>query len=121
MAAVALKGGSSSVACTDGIIGSGCAPSKHHWDTGSTQASDAGSADVFVNNIGVVRKDDAMASHPDGTPCVASPENHTPTLSTYSSTVYVNNKNIGRIGDKYNSDGHFDHEITTGSADVFAG
>ena len=121
MAAVALKDGSSSVACTDGIIGSACGKTPHHWDTKSTQASDAGSTDVFVNNIGVVREDDAMASHPDGEPCVASPKNHAPTLSTYSSTVYVNNKHIGRIGDKYNSDGHYDHEITTGSADVFAG
>ena len=80
---------------------------------------------IFVNNIGVVRRDDAMASHPNGEPCVASAVNHTPILSTYSSTVYVNNKNIGRIGDKYNLVGAdatvYDHEITTGSADVFAG
>ena len=37
MAAVALKGGSSSVACTDGIIGSACGKTTHHWDTASTQ------------------------------------------------------------------------------------
>lgn len=120
MPAVAKKAGNSSVKCTDGAKGSSCGQNVWHWDSGTTQKSDAGSSNVFVNNIGVVRKDDAMISHPDGDPCVSSPVNHAPKLSTYSNNVFANNKNIGRIGDKYDSDGHFDHEIKTGSSNVFA-
>lgn len=118
---IALKGGSSNIACTDGDIGSLCAPSAYLWDTPTTQVSDAGSSTVFVNGIGVVRSGDAMASHPDGVPCTVAPINHAPTLSTYSSTVFADGKNIGRINDKYNSDGHHDHTITSGSVNVYAG
>jgi uncharacterized Zn-binding protein involved in type VI secretion len=118
---IAKKSGSSNVTCTDGAQGSGCGTNVYHWDTGTTQTSDAGSSTVFVNGIGVVRKDDIMISHPDGNPCTAAPINHAPALSTYSSSVYVDGKNIGRIGDKYDSDGHYDHTISTGSTNVFAG
>lgn len=79
----------------------------------STQSTDKGSDDVFVNNIGVVREGDAMITHNYPGPC-CNP--HAPTLSTFSSTVFVNNKAIGRKGDEYSS-----HIITSGSADVFAG
>jgi uncharacterized Zn-binding protein involved in type VI secretion len=125
MPAVAQKGGSSSVAATDGAQGDGCAFNKSgayawHWNTPTTQASDAGSSNVFVNGIGVVREGDAMGSHPDGDPCVSSPVNHAPTLSTFSSNVFVNGKALGRVGDKYDSDNHYDHTITSGSSNVFA-
>jgi len=120
MPAVAQKGGSSSVAATDGAKGSPCGKNVWHWDTPTTQASDAGSSDVFVNNIGVVRDGDIMVSHPDGNPCVGSPVNHAPALSTFSSSVFVNGKALGRVGDKYDSDGHYDHTITSGSSNVFA-
>lgn len=121
MPAVALKDGKSNVSCTDGAKGSSCGTSVWHWDTGTTQTSDTGSSNVFVNSIGVVRKGDTIVSHPDGDPCVSSPINHAPELSTYSSTVFVNGLNIGRIGDKYNSDNHYDHTISTGSSNVYAG
>lgn len=121
MPAVALKDGNSSVSCTDGAQGSPCGKRVYHWDTPTTQASAAGSSDVFVNGIGVVRQDDAMSSHPDGNPCVGSPVNHAPALSSFSSTVFVNGKGIGRIGDHYDSDGHFSHAISSGSGNVFAG
>ena len=80
MPAVARMSGTDTVTCTDGAQGSACAFSKSgpvgwHWDTPTTQASDAGSSDVKVNGIGVVREGDAMASHPDGNPCVGSPVN----------------------------------------------
>jgi hypothetical protein len=120
MPGIALMGGSSSVSCTDGAKGSPCGKNVWHWDTGTTQASAAGSGDVFVNNIGVVRQGDAMGSHPDGDPCVKSPVNHAPALSSYSGTVYANNKPIGRIGDVYNSDGHFSHSVVSGATTVFA-
>ncbi len=120
---VALKGGSSNITCTDGAQGTLCGtnPNRYNWDTGTTQVSEAGSSTVFVNGIGVVRSEDAMASHPDGSPCTISAINHAPTLSTFSSTVFANGKGIGRIGDKYNSDHHFDHTIASGSTNVFAG
>ena len=129
MPEVALKNEKSSVACSDGVVGTVCAtsgapnftPIKWNWDTDTTQKSDAGSDDVFAEGTGVVRKDDAMKSHPNGDPCVASATNHTPTVSTHSSTVFVNGKEIARIGDKYNSESEQDHEITTGATTVFAG
>ena len=129
MPEVALKDEESDVACSDGVIGTVCAtsgapsftPIKWYWDTDTTQKSDAGSSDVFAEGTGVVRKDDAMKSHANGDPCVASASNHAPTVSTYSSTVFANGKNIARIGDKYNSESLQDHEITTGAGTVFAG
>ena len=129
MPEVALKDEKSSVACDDGAIGTVCAtsgapnftPIKWNFDTDTTQKSDAGSSDVFAEGTGVVRKDDAMKAHANGDPCVATAVNHTPTVSTFSSTVFVNGKNIARIGDKYNSESSQDHEITTGATTVFAG
>ena len=128
MPGVALKDEKSSVACDDGAIGTVCAvepgtgtPIKCNFNTDTTQKSDAGSSDVFAEGTGVVRKDDAMKAHANGDPCVATAVNHTPTVSTFSSTVFVNGKNIARIGDKYNSESSQDHEITTGATTVFAG
>lgn len=122
MPAVAKKDGSSSVTCSDGSQGGVCAtkPTRYNWNAESTQSSDVGSADVFVENIGVVRDGDAMISHPDGDPCVQSPSNHSPTLSTFSPNVFANNKQIARIGDKYNNGTAFDHTISTGASTVFA-
>ena len=127
MPGVALKDEESSVACSDGAIGTVCAtdgegnPIKWNWDTDTTQKSDAGSDDVFAEGTGVVRKDDAMKSHPNGDPCVASASNHAPTVSSYSSTVFANGKNIARIGDAYDSESEQEHEIITGATTVFAG
>ena len=128
MPEVALKDEKSSVACDDGAIGTVCAvepgtgtPIKWNFNTDTTQKSDVGSSDVFAEGTGVVRKDDAMKAHANGDPCVATAVNHTPTVSTFSSTVFVNGKNIARIGDKYNSESSQDHEITTGATTVFAG
>jgi uncharacterized Zn-binding protein involved in type VI secretion len=120
MPGIAQKGGSSSIAATDGAKGSPCGKNVFNWNTPTTQASNEGSSDVFVNGIGAVREGDVMVSHPDGNPCVGAPVNHAPALSTFSPTVFINNKAVGRIGDKYNSDGHYDHTITSGSSNVFA-
>ena len=128
MPGLAYKDGKSSVACTDGVKGKVCRragipsrPVAWNWDTDTTQSSNAGSGDVYVNGIGVVRKDDVMQSHPHGDPCTASPVNHSPPLDTYSPNVYANNKPIGRIGDHYDGDGTSQtHEITSGSSNVFA-
>ena len=128
MPEVALKGEVSSVACEDGAIGTVCAvepgtgtPIKWNFDTDTTQKSDAGSSNVFAEGTGVVRKDDAMKAHANGDLCVATATNHAPTVSTHSSTVFVNGKEIARIGDKYNSESGRDHEIKSGATTVFAG
>lgn len=122
MPAVALKSGSSVVACGDGVQGPVCAVTpvtKWTWSIPLTSASVAGSSNVLVNGIGVVRQGDAMVAHPDGIPCVPAPVFHTPTLTTASSTVFVNGKGIGRVGDDYVMG--VSHIITTGASNVFAG
>jgi len=77
-----------------------------------TSSSFQGSDNVFVETIGVVRKDDTMSGHQ--TPCDGA---HSPKLTSFSGTVFANNKNIGRIGDLYTAG----HTITTGATTVFAG
>lgn len=81
----------------------------------STQTTNQGSNDVFINNVGAVRLGDAMISHSNPIPfCCAS---HAPTLSSCSSTVFINGKGVGRKGDVYGGN----HTITSGSNNVFAG
>ena len=105
MAAVARKDGTDSV-------------STSHVCTVVT-VSDEGSGDVFVNNIGVVRQGDLNEAHSFGPPYVkGNPtcgELHQVPLSSFSPTVFANNKNIGRIGDAYGSE-----TIISGSSNVFA-
>ena len=70
------------------------------------------SADVFANNLNVVRRTDEIVPHT----CPAIPETHG---STYSgtSTVYVNNRAIQVVGSPVAcGDG-----VAQGSPDVFAG
>jgi len=118
MPGAALSNGASSVAATDGAQGAACGKRVFHWNTPTTQASVSGSSDVLINGIGAVRDGDTMTTHPDGVPCVPGPVNHTPTLNTFSPTVFVNGRGVGRIGDTYNSDGHYSHTIVSGSGDV---
>lgn len=123
MPAVARKTETDSVTCTDGAQGTLCGtnPNRYNWDSETTQKTNEGSSKVFAEGVGVVREGDAMKSHPDGNPCTSSAINHAPTLSTFSSKVFVEGRGIGRVDDKYNSDEHYDHTISTGSSKVFAG
>ncbi|MBQ3653692.1 MAG: PAAR domain-containing protein [Synergistaceae bacterium] len=80
------------------------------------RASTSGSPNVFVNNTPVHREGDSWSAHtcthpdtPHGT--------HSGTLSSGSSTVYVNARQLGRIGDPV-SCGSI---VATGSKNVFAG
>jgi uncharacterized Zn-binding protein involved in type VI secretion len=99
MPAVARKNGTDSIATNHGCS--------------ATTATDTGSSDVFSNNIGVVRRGDLTAVHtvPVGDSC---PPHQVP-LTSFSPTVFANNKNIGRVGDQYSG-----HTITSGSPTVFA-
>jgi uncharacterized Zn-binding protein involved in type VI secretion len=120
MAKLALGSAQSIVDCTDGTIGSVCdrnilgAAIKWLWDEPKldTFTSDECSTTVFANGFGIVLKDSKMQAHPDGEVCTATAVNHTPVLSTYSGTVYVQGKQVGRVGDKYNKDTTFDHTIS---------
>lgn len=80
----------------------------------STTNTDKCSANVFVNNIGVCRKGDAIKTHkhPSGDKCV----NHTVNIKAGSATVFVNNIPISRKGDAADAG-----SISSGSDNVFAG
>ena len=77
-----------------------------------TTATDQCSSDVFADSIGIVRQGDRVALH-NANGC--GPD--LSTLSSFSSTVFINGKNAGRIGDKYTDD----NVITSGSTTVFFG
>jgi len=79
----------------------------------TTQATQAGSSNVFVNDIGAVRLGDAMKTHPYPGPCCVP---HAPSLSSASTTVFVNGQGMGRLGDDYSA-----HYISSGSSNVYAG
>lgn len=101
MPAVARNGGNDTVSIN------------HPTCQGSTVTA-AGSGNVFVNNIGVVREGDAVESHTYSPPSCPS---HAPGLVSFSGTVKVNGKGIGRIGDSYGCGA----TISSGSGTVFAG
>ena len=74
--------------------------------------STSASGDVFVNGIAVHRQGDSWAVH-----CDPSPSCHAGTLAAGSSTVFVNGKQIGRVGDPVDCGS----SVATGSGNVFAG
>jgi uncharacterized Zn-binding protein involved in type VI secretion len=80
----------------------------------STPRRDACSGNVFVNGIGISRQGDVNTSHLlPGAPCPP----HTAPIATGSTTVFVNNKGCGRIGDAISGC----TSVATGSSNVFAG
>ncbi|MCM5507132.1 PAAR domain-containing protein [Vibrio sp. SCSIO 43169] len=88
----------------DQCTGHGCWPPR---------PSVAGSPDVFCNGIAVHRQGDGWAPHT----CPSIPETHASVLANGSSSVFVNGKALGRIGDPVACGS----SVATGSADVFAG
>lgn len=115
MPAVARKNEVDTVDCVDGTPGTPCdGGAKNICDNPSIQATKAGSSDVRVNSIGVVRLGDVMKSHPAPV-CGCAP--HAPVLTAVSSLVRANGLGIGRIGDLYTSG----HVISSGSGDVSDG
>ena len=111
---VARKNAVDLVDSPDGNPGTPCdGGAKKICDVPSIQATAAGSSDVFIEGIGVVREGDAMIAHPAPV-CGCSP--HAPALSVFSALVFANGLRIGRIGDSY--DGHV---IITGASTVFDG
>lgn len=70
------------------------------------------SPDVWVNDIGISRQDDDNHPH-KGPGCVL----HQAPITTGSTTVFINGKGCGRIGD----DVDFCTRVATGSPNTFAG
>ena len=112
MPAIARKAAVDLVASPDGTPGTPCDVGVR-CDSPSIQATAAGSSDVFIEGIGVVREGDPMLAHPY-VPCGCP--SHAPGLSTFSSRVYANGLRIGRLGDEYSA-----HVIITGASTVFDG
>ena len=83
-------------------------------DCDATTVTDQGSSDVIVNSIGAVRAGDLCQVHlvKVGDSCVP----HTVPLTSFSGSVFVNGKGVGRQGDQYSG-----HTLTSGSGNVFAG
>ena len=74
------------------------------------------SSDVFANGIGVSRQGDNNTAHylpPDIPPCPG----HSAPIASGSSTVFVNNKGCGRVGDGISGC----TSVAAGSSNVFAG
>ncbi|MGB0966630.1 MAG: PAAR domain-containing protein [Pikeienuella sp.] len=88
----------------DSCTGHGCWPPR---------ASVSGSPNVYVNSIPVHREGDGWGAHT----CPAIPETHAGVLGAGSGTVYVNGKQIGRIGDPVSCGS----SVASASSDVFAG
>lgn len=76
-----------------------------------TSVGQVNSNSVYANGILIVVQGNQVTPHPKSG---CTPD--TSTLSSYSSKVFIGNKGVGRIGDKYN-----DNTITQGSPTVFAG
>ena len=80
--------------------------------SGMTRAQ--GSGDVFANFIGISRQGDNNTTHLlPGVPCPA----HAAPIASGSTTVFVNGKGCGRVGDGISGC----TSVAAGSSNVFAG
>ena len=77
------------------------------------RSSSAGSPDVFVNNRAAHRNGDGWSSH---CKTIKPFDCHGASLAGGSSTVFVNGKPLGRVGDSVSCGG----SVASGSANVFA-
>ncbi|MBQ7170248.1 MAG: PAAR domain-containing protein [Synergistaceae bacterium] len=91
----------------DSCTGHSCWPSRN---------STEGSPDVYVNGIPAHRQGDSWETH-----CCTHPDCphgcHSGSLSSGSSTVYVNGQQLGRVGDPVSCGS----TVASGSGNVFAG
>ena len=81
--------------------------------SGMTRA--AGSPNVFVNSIAISRQGDNNTGHllPTAVPCPS----HSAPIATGSTTVFINGKGCGRVGDAISGC----TSVAAGSPNVFAG
>ena len=85
-------------------------------ECGVVPTAAVGSSDVRTNNINTHREGDSNTAHPYAPPVAGCPT-HATVLSSGSSSVYVNDKQIARNGDPYGCG----IALTQGSGNVFAG
>lgn len=85
-----------------------------HICSSTTTLDTPGQGTVFANNILIARKSDPTVSHPfpPDPPCAP----HVANVNEGSGTVFVEGKEIARIGDSADAG-----NMTGGSPDVFAG
>ncbi|EPJ56350.1 MAG: PaaR repeat-containing protein [Osedax symbiont Rs2] len=76
------------------------------------RGNSSASPDVFVNSIAVHRQGDSWPVH-----CNPIPLCHSSSLGSGSGTVFVNGKQLGRVGDPVGCGG----AVASGSTNVFAG
>nr|WP_275098118.1 PAAR domain-containing protein [Sedimenticola hydrogenitrophicus] len=88
----------------DQCTGHGCWPSRPNVEA---------SPDVFANGIAAHRQGDAWAAHT----CPSIPETHASVLAAGSGSVFVNGRQLARIGDPVACGS----ACSQGSPDVFAG
>ena len=82
----------------------------------STPKRDKRSSNVFCNGTGISRQGDNNTTHklpPNVPPCPT----HAAPITTGSTTVFVNGKGCGRVGDGVTAC----TSVATGSSNVFAG
>ena len=77
----------------------------------TTSVGEVNNKKVYANGVLIVVEGNKISPHPKGG-CSLDES----TLSSYSSTVKIGGKGVGRIGDKYGN-----NVITQGSPNVFAG
>jgi uncharacterized Zn-binding protein involved in type VI secretion len=75
-----------------------------------TSVGEVNSNNVYANGILIVVQGNVVSPHPKG-----GCSTDTSTLSSFSATVSIGGKGVGRIGDSYGN-----NVITQGSANVFA-
>jgi uncharacterized Zn-binding protein involved in type VI secretion len=85
-------------------------------ECGVVPTASTGSGNVYTNNISTHRQGDTNTSHPYAPVIVGCPA-HATALSSGSSSVFVNDKQIARNGDSYGCG----IVLTQGSGNVFAG
>lgn len=113
MPGIARKSGTDSVNTVHVSVGDATGGDGSICDAApQTVGTNQGSGNVFVNHIGAVRKDDLEQAHTIPPACAL----HATGLASHSQNVFVNNLEVGRLGDSYNCGA----TITSASTNVFA-
>lgn len=95
----------------DSVLSYDGGPGKNCPTPMTTSVGEVNSRSVFANGILIVVQGNTIAPHPK-----AGCSTDTSTLSSFSSSVKIGGKGVGRIGDDYGP-----NTITAGSGNVFAG
>jgi uncharacterized Zn-binding protein involved in type VI secretion len=95
----------------DSVLSFDGGPGKNCPTPMTTSVGEVNGNNVYANGLLIVVEGNTIAPHPK-----LGCSTDTSTLSSFSSTVKIGGKGIGRIGDEYGP-----NLITAGSGNVFAG